>query len=112
MKTKKIILFAMLALFITGACAQTIKTKEIDIKVTFHCANGKALIEKEMMKVDGVSSVVADLETKIVTIVYDEKKQNKETLVAAIEKIGYITEFTKEGTDIKKACTHEQPKSE
>ena len=99
-------------MFITGSYAQTGKVEEIKIKVTFHCANGKALLEKELIKEDGVSSATADVETKIVTIKYDTEKQNKEKLVAAIEKIGYVTEFSKEGAEINKACSHGDAKKE
>ena len=106
MKKIKLFLLTMLVLFITGTYAQTVANKEIKIKVTFHCANGKALLEKELVKEDGVSSAIADLETKVVTIQYDAEKQNQEKLVAAIEKIGYLTEFSKEGAVIKKACSH------
>jgi len=106
MKEVRFIIVTILLMTVSGIFAQTAKSEEIKIKVTFHCANGKALLEKELMKETGVTSVVADLETKVVTIAYESGKQNKEKLVAAIEKIGYTTEFTKEGTEIKKACTH------
>jgi copper chaperone CopZ len=84
----------------------------IDIKTAFHCPNGKALIEREMVKVDGVKTVVADINTKVVTVTYDAKKVNKEGLVAAIEKIGYTTEFTPENKTIKKACSHGENEEE
>ncbi|HOY31985.1 MAG TPA: heavy-metal-associated domain-containing protein [Bacteroidales bacterium] len=83
--------------------------KEEKIKTGFHCPNGKALLEKELKKVEGVTSVVADVETKIVTINYVDGKTNREKLVKAIEEIGYATEDTQAGTNIKKACSHEQP---
>jgi len=85
---------------------------EIKIKTFFHCANGKALIEKELVKVDGVMDVVADVETKIVTIHYDAAKQNKESLVKAIEKTGYLTEFSAKDAKIDKACSHDQGEHE
>jgi len=106
MKNIRFILLALVVVFFAGPNVQAGKTEEIKIKVTFHCVNGKALIEKELLKEDGVSSVVADLETKVVTIQYDSEKQTREKLVTAIEKIGYATEFTKEGTEINKACSH------
>ncbi len=102
-----ILLTAILFLSISlQANAVTGKEKEIKIKVFFHCGNGKALLEKELGKTEGIKSVVADLQTKVVTIKYDPAKQDKDKLVAAIEKIGYTTEFTKDGTKIKKACSH------
>ncbi len=85
---------------------------EIKIKTFFHCANGKALLEKELVKVVGVMDAAADLETKIVTIHYDATKQSKESLVAAIEKIGYLTEFSAKDVKINKACTHENGEQE
>ncbi len=112
MKKIRFILLTVMVLFISSTYAQNVKNEEIKIKVTFHCANGKALIEKELVKEDGVKTVLADLETKVVTIKYDPTKQNKEKLVAAIEKIGYLTEYSKEGTKINKACTHDQPKNQ
>ena len=110
MKNIRFILMTVLVLIMATTFAQTSKTNEIKIKVAFHCENGKAMIEKGLAKEDGVSSVVADLESKVVTIKYNPEKQNKEKLVAAIEKIGYSTEFTKDDTQIKNACTHDEPK--
>jgi copper chaperone CopZ len=83
------------------------KGSEVKIKVFFHCANGKALIEKELIKEPGISKVVADLETKVVTVSFDSKKTNKEKIVNAIEKIGYATEFTPKDKKINKACSHD-----
>lgn len=98
-----VLTIASIILFSAFAFAQD---ASIGIKTSFHCANGKALIEKEMAKVDGVKTVVADVETKVVTITYNEKVINKDGLVAAIEKIGYKTEFTPEDKPINKACSH------
>ncbi|MEI6124516.1 MAG: heavy-metal-associated domain-containing protein [Bacteroidota bacterium] len=114
MKRKIIGLFALAVLFVCAGNAfgqnKPEVIKEEKIKVVFHCPNGKALIEKELVKAEGVKEVYADLDTKVVTIKFVEGKTNKDELVKAIEKIGYVTEFTKEGTSINKACTHEQPK--
>jgi periplasmic mercuric ion binding protein len=93
------------ALYTNTINAQT--SSEIKIKTFFHCPNGQALLQKELVKVDGVSKAVADLETKIVTINYNPAKQTKESLVSAIEKIGYKTEFSSEDTKINKACSHD-----
>jgi copper chaperone CopZ len=115
MKKNITIIFAfMLAFFFAGNVSAQDKQviKEQKIKVEFHCPNGKALIEKELIKYDGIKEVVADLETKIVTVKFVEGQTNKERIVAAIEKIGYKTEFSKEGAVINKACTHDQPNSE
>jgi len=105
MKNLKFFLLALTVFFITGSFAQVAKVETVKIKTGFHCPNGKALIEKELKKLDGITTVTADVETKIVTIEYDAAKQNKEKLVTAIETIGYMTEFSKEGAVKKKACT-------
>lgn len=110
MKRSVFTMLAVMLLTLTAmnACAQ--KSNEIveqKIKVFFHCPNGKALIEKELVKEKGVKEVSADLETKIVTVKYESSKNDKDGLVAAIEKIGYLTEFSKEGAKINKACSHE-----
>ena len=101
------LMLPMLLLLSISVMAQTGTTKEAKIKTGFHCPNGKANIETEIVKEPGVKSVVADLETKIVTIVYESDKTNQDKLVAAIEKLGYRTEFTPAGTTIKSACTHQ-----
>jgi copper chaperone CopZ len=80
------------------------KVSELKVKTEFHCAGGKATIESEIGKLQGVKSVVADLETKVVTIQYDPAKQNQESLVAAIEKTGHKTELSKPDAVIKSGC--------
>ena len=112
---RKLSVFLLSTVFVLSfvACGQaqnaTPSIKEAKIKTFFHCANGKALIEKELAKEKGVQSVVADVESKIVTIQYDETLTNQDQLVLAIEKTGYRTEFTPEDKVINKACSHDVP---
>ncbi len=103
---KKIFL-AVLVLFLATSLFSQEKS-EVQIKTFFHCANGKALLEKELLKCEGVYKATANLETKVVTIQYDATKQSKESLVKAIEKIGYLTEFSDKNTKINKACNHDE----
>jgi copper chaperone CopZ len=112
MKNIKFFLLALTVLCFTGSYAQVAKSETVKIKAGFHCPHGKAMLEKELLKLDGITAVSADIETQIVTIQYDAAKQNKEKLVAAIEKIGFETEFTKEGTEVKKACESDKGKKE
>lgn len=112
---KRVLLISVLFTFIFAGSSlfnsvSAQQKAELGIKTFFHCPNGKALLEKELAKVDGVSKVTADLETKVVKIEYDPAKLNQEKLVAAIEKIGYKTEFSKEDTKINKACDHDNEK--
>ena len=109
---KKSLLFIVISLFIVfSSQAQTKEDiKEIKIKTIFHCGNGKALIEKELVKEKGVKEVKADLETKIVTVKYDAAITDKDKINEAIEKIGYQTEYTPKDKQINKACPHDKPK--
>jgi len=93
---------AFLLFSCSGNAQNQVTTSELKVKTEFHCNGGKTKIETEIAKLDGVTSVVADLETKIVTIVYDSAKQSKETLVAAIDATGHMTEFSK--TEVKSTC--------
>ncbi len=111
---KKLTTILTIALFVfvsAGLKAQTIDAKEVktySIKVMFHCANGKALLETELPKKRGVISAVASLETKIVEIKYDPKLTTPETLIEYIHQIGYLTELDPAGTTLqKKACSHD-----
>lgn len=80
--------------------------QELKVKVFFHCANGKKLLEARLAELDGVIDVNADLETKVLSIKHNTKVITKEGLVEAIEKIGYLTEFSDPNKKIKKACSH------
>ncbi|HNX08328.1 MAG TPA: heavy-metal-associated domain-containing protein [Bacteroidales bacterium] len=108
-----LLVLAVLICFAGSSYGQSDKViKEEKIKTGFHCPNGKALLEKELMKVDGVTGVVADMDSKVVAIKYVDGKTNREKLVKAIETIGYTTEDTSPTTTIKKACSHDQPQKE
>jgi len=104
-KTTSLALITLFLFFISAGngFAQG-KEKEIKIKTNFHCNGGKSKIESELSKEVGISSVFADLDTKIVTIKYDPSKQNKKKLVKAIEKTGHTTEFTKGNNKVTSKC--------
>lgn len=83
------------------------KTAVYKVKVFFHCANGKALIEKEMVKQRGILKVSADLETKIVTVEYDKTViAETKTIVDYFHNIGYLTADSPKDMQINKACSH------
>ena len=113
LKTLLIVLPMILFVGNTSASFVNEKEAELKVKVDFHCPKGKARLEEGLMKEPGVISAIADLETKIITIKYDPAKQNQDKIVAAIEKLGHKTEFTKPETQIKSACGHgDKPKQE
>ena len=112
---KKVLVLFSLILFVSfgmKSYAQTAKTQEVKIKTFFDCANGKATIEKELLKMPGVTKVDADLNSKMVTISFDPNQMSKVRLNSVIERAGYKTELTKEGTIIKSACEKKEVKSE
>ncbi|PKP04292.1 MAG: hypothetical protein CVU11_05305 [Bacteroidetes bacterium HGW-Bacteroidetes-6] len=111
---KKLTIILTIALFAfasTGLKAQTAEDKDVktySVKVMFHCANGKALLEQELPKKRGVVSAVANLETKIVEVKYNTSLTKPETIIEYIHQIGYLTELDPAGTTLpKKACSHD-----
>ena len=71
------------------------KTVVITIKTSAVCGSCKNRIEKNLAFEKGVTNVVLDLETKIVTITYKPSKTNPEKLRTAISKIGYDADNVK-----------------
>ncbi len=90
---------------VTGRVASKNKA-EFKVKTFFHCENGKKLIEDKLSSKEDIYSVNADLETKVVTIVYNPQRYNETDLINLIHETGYLTEKSPEGTKIEKACSH------
>lgn len=86
--------------------------KEEKITVDYHCPQGMTFVKKGLMKVDGVTSVVADLETKVVSVKYVDGQTNREKLVETIEQMGYATEDSKTDAILRKNCPNVQPQSQ
>jgi len=113
-------IFALLLFVFTvfGASAQNAATRNTQpteqstqavysIKVVFHCANGKALLETELVKKRGIISAVAHLDTKVVDVTYNTNLANPELIKEYIHQIGYLVEGDPAGTQLdKKACSH------
>ncbi|MGD9492561.1 MAG: hypothetical protein AB7V36_04340 [Bacteroidales bacterium] len=113
-------IFALLlfVLTVSGANAQNTATRDSEpteqspqavfsIKVLFHCANGKALLETELPKKRGVISAIAHLDTKIVDITYNTQMTGPDAIKEYIHQIGYLCEGDPADTKLKhKACSH------
>lgn len=65
------------------------KDGEVKIQTSAQCEMCKDRIEKNMAFEKGVKAVELDLDTKILTVTYNEKKTDPETLRRAVTKIGY-----------------------
>lgn len=79
--------------------------KVVTIEASMNCNGCKKTIETGLAKESGVKSVVADLDSKLVTITYDESKISDASLVKSIEKMGYkakISDTKKEGDKTSK----------
>lgn len=80
---------------------KTSDRKLVKIQTNLDCHSCKQKIEKHMTFEKGVTSVEADVPTKIVTIGYRNSRTNEEKLCEAIEKLGYKVEVIKENKEEK-----------
>lgn len=104
----KLIFFGFFfSLFLFANAQSESETVNYKIKVHFHCAKGKALLENRLNAHQAIESAVADLETKIVTLKYNPDMVTEEYIIDLIEKIGYYTEFSDKSKKIEKACDHD-----
>ncbi len=63
--------------------------KEVKIKTSMHCESCKNKIEKELTGMQGIESVKADLDTKIVTVKFEPSKTDQEKIMESLRKMGY-----------------------
>lgn len=85
--------------------------KTESFKVYGNCGMCKKRVETAA-KLDGVSSAVWNVDTKIMTVTYDESKTNKEAIQKKITAVGHDTElFTADDAVYKKlpgCCLYER----
>jgi copper chaperone CopZ len=62
---------------------------EVKIQTSAVCEMCKETIEHDLLFEKGVKKVSLDLDTKVVTVVYNSKKTDEEKIRIAITKIGY-----------------------
>lgn len=98
MKTVLIIFFGSLA-FSSFAQKAPIKTAkghhQVEIKTSAICEMCKDAIEKNLVFERGVKEANLDLDTKIVTVVYNNKKTNPLAIRKSIVKTGYHADSLK-----------------
>jgi copper chaperone CopZ len=68
------------------------KTEEVTFKVSMHCANCQAKIEKNITWEKGVKDLKVELNEQKVTVVYNPKKISEENLKKSIENLGFTCE--------------------
>jgi copper chaperone CopZ len=94
--------------------AQTVKTEKI--LALGSCDMCKTRIEKTIKAIDGVSSAVWDLNTKMVEVKYNSEKTNVSAISAEIAKVGHDTKLYK-ATDavyasLPACCKYERMKTD
>lgn len=62
---------------------------KIEIKTSAVCEMCKDAIERDLTFEKGVKEVNLDVDTKVVTVIYNDKKTNAETIRERITKVGY-----------------------
>ncbi|ODS89260.1 MAG: hypothetical protein ABS44_05130 [Chryseobacterium sp. SCN 40-13] len=77
------------------------KTEKAEIKISMDCDHCKIcetcgkLFEKELYKIKGLKSYDLNEEAKTLTVYYNAKKTNIETIRTAISKLGYDADDVK-----------------
>ncbi len=90
------LLLAMMVVMTGAVQAQkTSKIKEIKIKVSAQCGMCKDRIERALTFEKGVKSAEVDLETKTVTVTYNETKTTPDKIRLAISKLGHDADDVK-----------------
>lgn len=83
------LLLFILALISYTSKAQDNKTEEIKIKTSAMCDMCKTTIEKDLAFEKGIKNSTLDVDSKIITVVYNPKKTTPDKIRMAISKIGY-----------------------
>jgi copper chaperone CopZ len=90
MKKLKTILFVCILLLFTKAInAQDATTAEIKIKTSATCSMCKTTIEKYLAFEKGVKKSSLDVDSKILTVIYNPQKTTPEKIRLAVSKSGY-----------------------
>lgn len=99
MKTITKVLFALIIIILpASAMAQDNekKTATVKFETSIDCQNCVNTIMKNIPFEKGVKDVTCNLETKVVTVVYQPQKNSPELLKRAIEKLGFTAKEIRE----------------
>ena len=88
MKQIKLTLLAVLG-FVAVSFAQEKTTTAVINTPSVQCSMCKSKIEKNLKKIDGITSVKVDHKKKITTVSWENGKTDIETIKTAISKSGY-----------------------
>jgi periplasmic mercuric ion binding protein len=121
MKTMRVILIAMLAIFMNVTLhsqdkkqSAAVSAKTVSFKVYGNCESCKARIEKAA-KVEGVSKADWNVDSKILSLTYNPSKVNTDDIQKKIAAVGHDTEkFRADDKTYKNlpgCCQYERKKS-
>jgi copper chaperone CopZ len=116
MKTMRTKVLSIVALFVFGVSAVFAANKTENFKVYGNCEMCKEKIEKAAKAVDGVSSAVWSIETKMLALTFDDSKTSVDKVQVALAKDGHDTETYKATNDAynknASCCKYERTKIE
>ena len=83
------LLFISLAVFAQKEPVKVENGYKVEIKTSAVCEMCKEAIESDLVFEKGVKDVNLDVDTKILTVVYNDKKTTPETIRKRVAKVGY-----------------------
>jgi copper chaperone len=98
----------VLAISLLFTVAMFAKDASVDIKTNITCGGCVNSIETGLKDVDGIDKITANVETKVITIAYNDEKVSTADLTTKISDIGYTAELVEGGKTINtepKACS-------
>lgn len=107
---KKIKMITVLLVFMMASIANA-QVATVKIKTSAICTQCKEKIENDLSFEKGVKSANLDVDSKIVTVIYNTKKTDEQKIRIAVTKIGYDADTLK--ADVKSfnklpdCCKHE-----
>lgn len=88
----RLLLLSIFALTVAAACTDHSADARTQMELTapgMHCDGCVATVEETLMKMDGVDSVHADLDSKRVYVLVDTARSSRTALNHMIEQLGF-----------------------
>ncbi len=102
---KKIILVALVMMFGVQVQAQD-RNARATIEVDGVCLMCKERIEKAAIKTKGVKSAVWDVKTHMLSLIYDERRTNLQTIEESLAAVGHDTKNVKASEEAYEGLHH------
>ncbi len=94
----KTLFLTLISIFVLSIMTTTLTASDTAVKTAVfkckevNCSGCQKHITETVNSLEGIKSVKVDLDTKLVTVVYDDSKTSLASIKAAIEDAGYDTE--------------------